>query len=111
MITLDTKCSAEEDISKRSAAALRYLPRRSDIYRVVGLNVFRVGGVCNMCRAGGVCNMCRAGGVCNMCRAGGVLWCVCRAGGNMGRAGGMCAAQEVLCDVCAAQEVMYVPRR
>ena len=115
MITLDTKCSAEEDISKRSAAALRYLPRRSDIYRVVGLsvfrggvglNVFRVGGVCNMCRAGGVCNMCRAGGVCNMCRAGGVLWCVCRAGGNMCRAGGMCAAQEVLCGVCAAQEVI-----
>ena len=115
VITLDTKCSAEEDISKRSAAALRYLPRRSDIYRVVGLsvfrggvglNVFRVGGVCNMCRAGGVCNMCRAGGVCNMCRAGGVLWCVCRAGGNMCRAGGMCAAQEVLCGVCAAQEVI-----
>ena len=50
-----------------------------------------------------------------MCRAGGVLWCVCRAGGNMFRAGGvcnmcraggMCAAHEVFCGVCAAQEVI-----
>ena len=129
MITLDTKCSAQEDISKRSAAALRYLPRRSDIYRVVGLsvlravelNVFRVAGLlvfiprsslifcsvqqlsvpCSsfLCRAGGVCNMCRAGGVCNMCLAGGVC--------NMCRTGGVlwcvCVTQEV---ICAVQEVI-----
>ena len=31
---------------------------------------------------------------------------MCRAGGNMCRAGGMCAAQEVFCGVCAAQEVI-----
>ena len=35
VITLDTKCSAQEDISKRSAAALRYLPQQhSDIYGI-----------------------------------------------------------------------------
>ena len=43
--------------------------------------------------------------------------CVRRAGGNMCRAGGMCATQEVFCGVCSAQEVICavqevcVPRR